>query len=147
MALRYITVDEITFAVPETVQGFLTDDTPGGEFLQNSTLEHFAYAAEQEFESYVTGRYSLPVAATDGTIPVMVKDAILSIVKYKLYARRNALSPSIESQYNATLDWLKAISTGKASIPTIDADGAVSSDGNTQILVSAETETSFSYFV
>ena len=147
MSLRYISIPEITFAVPETVQGFLTDDTPGGEFLQNDTLEHFAYAAEQEFESYVTGRYALPVAATDGTIPVMVKDAILAIVKYKLYARRNALSPSIESQYNATLDWLKAISTGKASIPTIDANGTISSDGNTEILVSTETHSAFSAFV
>jgi phage gp36-like protein len=147
MALRYITLIEIQNAIPNTVQGFLSDDSPQGEFADQSILEHFAYVAEQEFESYITARYDLPIKATDGTIPVSVKNAILAILKYHLYARRNALSPSIESQYTTTTAWLQAVRNGNADIPTIDASGTVSSTGNLIIGANDQNYSKFSDFV
>jgi phage gp36-like protein len=47
-------------------------------------------------------------------------------------ARRNALNPSVESEYQNAMSWLKDISTGKANIALPQLDGTFDTSNATK---------------
>ncbi len=127
--LRYISLQEFINEIPHQMQGLITDDNPNSSVAKNPILKQKALAAEAEFESYIVARYKIPVRATDGTVPEKVRQTIYTILKYHMYARRNALTDSINRQYNDTIKWLEMVANGKANIPHIDGDGTVETTG------------------
>lgn len=150
-SLRYITTEDLLQKVPQSRQGLLTNDgsslNPKSDILTDAILE-----AEGEFESWVAQRYDLPVQAADGTVPPNVKSKIVTLAKYHLYARRDAISKEIQEQYNAAVKWLRGVSNGSVTIPILDASDNVEDDGAIQITVSEksddnETKTQFGSFV
>lgn len=143
---RYITASDLVEKIPENVQALLTDDgttlSKDTEILNDAILE-----GEGEFESYVASKYDLPVKAEDGTVPPNVKSKIITLCKYALYQRRDAISKEIQVQYDSVIGWLKAVQAGKASIPILDTDGNVESDGELSIDVSDQSQSQFRSFV
>lgn len=121
---RYITISDLTNEMPAVVQGLLTDDTANSTTPVNVILEQKIVAAEQEVESYLAARYTLPIQASDGTIPDIVKQIIYTLTKYYLYARRNQIDAGIADQYANAIRWLNRVKSGELNVPLITADGA-----------------------
>ena len=122
MTLQYTSVSELSEVIPEAILGKITRDTAGTGPAVELILRERLKAAENTVDGYLGTRYRLPLIAADGTVPPEIKDACLIIAKYKLYARRNALTPGIENEYQNIMGWLKDVSTGKANIALIQAD-------------------------
>lgn len=145
---RYITVQEVEEEIPDTIQGLLTDDTAQGETINSSFIEQKISAAEQEFESYVSSRYALPVRADDNTVPGQVKQHIFIILKYYLYGRRQAIDQGLADQYGKTIRFLENVAAGKAGIALLDKDGEVEDEGDGPSIEVGGTERSqFNRFI
>lgn len=121
---RYITITDLKNEMPDVVQGLLTNDVANTTTKVDEIVEQKISAAEQEVESYLAGRYALPVTAPDGTIPEIVKQAIYTITKYYLYGRRNQIDAGISDQYAQIVKWLNRVKNGEIDVPLILADGA-----------------------
>ncbi len=144
MALRYITLAELVNEIPESLQGSMTDDAPNSETSVDSILMQFGESAEETVESYLSGRYIIPLQAPDGTSPNSIKKAIFVIVKYFLYGRRDQIDAGIQAQYDNVLRWFKDIGKGSANINLLLADGSVSTQGGAQVSVSPQANSQFS---
>lgn len=143
---RYIQPSDLIQKIPEKTQGLLTDD--GTSLSKDSDrLSEAILEAEGEFESYVAARYSLPVQAEDGTVPPKVKSTIITVAKYHLYSRRDAISKEIQVQYDAATSWLRAVSKGNASIPLLDSNDDVEDEGTAKVDVSTQSNSQFDTFV
>lgn len=147
MALRYITEAELINEIPESLQGSLTDDTPNSETKVSSIIVQQGESAEETIESYLGVVYTIPLTATDGTVPNSLKKAIFVLVKYYLYMRRDQVDGQMQAQYDTIMRWLKDISTGKAGLNLLRSDGSVQSQGGVQIIASEQVNSSFSSFV
>lgn len=143
---RYIQASDLIQKIPSKVQGLLTND---GTTLtaDSSRLKEAILEAEGDFESYVAERYDLPVKAADGTVPPNVESKIITLAKYHLYSRRDAISKEIQVQYDAAVRWLERVQAGKASIPLIDSNNEVEDEGAQQITVNEKTNSQFDTFV
>lgn len=136
ISLYYIAAEDITEVVPARIIAQITDDTSAGSGanVNHPIVLELLKASESTIDSYLSGRYALPVKASDGTVPPVIRDAVLSVAKYKLYARRNAVTPDIQAQYDGIISWLRAISSGKADMPLIEADGNFDTSRNLTLL-------------
>lgn len=121
---RYITISDLRDEMPDVVQGLLTNDTANTVTKVDEIIEQKIEAAEQEVESYLAARYALPVSAPDGTVPVIIKQAIYTITKYYLYGRRNQIDAGIADQYAQIVKWLNRVKSAELDVPLILADGA-----------------------
>ena len=132
LRLIYTKPTDIYEVLPRTIVTQITNDNPGkgseNDFIYTERLK----SAENTVDSYFSERYKLPLIAQDGTVPPEIKDAVLTIAKYKLMARRNALNPSVESEYQNAMSWLKDISTGKANIALPQIDGTFDTSNATK---------------
>lgn len=136
MALRYITLSELVNAIPEVVQGSTTDDVANSETRVDAIATQLAESAEEEVESYLSVRYTIPYEASDDTVPNSIKRAIFTITKYNMYARRDAIDAGIQTQYDNIVSWLRRVVSGDANIPLLDASGNVESQGGVTLDVS-----------
>lgn len=127
--LRYISKEDFIKAVPDEIRILISNDLQDGQDEYQYVVLDKALAAEGVFESYVSNAYPLPVLASDGSVPHIVQHSILSLFKYFLYERRNAVSEQIQKQYDNTIKWLVSVSSGKAFIPLVDSVGTVESTG------------------
>lgn len=136
ISLYYISAEDITEVVPARIIAQITDDvsTGGGVNVNHEIVLQLLKASESTVDSYLSARYKLPVTATDGTVPPVIRDAVLSIAKYKLYSRANAVTPDIQAQYDGIISWLRSISTGKADMPLIEADGTFDTSRDISLL-------------
>lgn len=145
--LRYIKPERFLDEIPKEIQGILTDDSYETSDPNKNILLQKALAAEAEFESYVAKRYCLPVRASDGTVPDEVVQVIYDILKYKLYARRNALDSSIISQYEKAVGWLMNVAKGKLDIPFINEQNEVEEVPTVKVVTGKGSESAFSRFL
>lgn len=147
MPLRYISLAELINEIPDDLQGTLTDDTPNQHQKVEAILTQMGESAEEHMESYLSMRYSIPLEATDGTIPNSLKKAVFVIVKYFLYGRRDQIDAGVQAQYDTTIKWLKEIARGNANVNLLLADGSVASQGGVAIDVSPQTNSQFARFI
>lgn len=147
MALRYITLNDLVNEMPLELQGSLTDDTPNSQSKVDAILTSQGEAAEQEVESYLSQRYTLPLQAPDGTVPATVKKAIYIITKYFLYGRRDSMDEAVYAQYKTTAAWLRDVANGNANVNLILADGSFAAQGGQKILTSDFKESQFDSFI
>lgn len=144
---RYISADEVKQEIPDTIQGLLTDDTASGDTTNSDFIEQKIMAAEQEFESYVSSRYSLPVRASDDTVPGQVKQHVFVILKYYLYGRRQAIDQGLADQYSKTIRFLENVAAGKVGIALLDSEGEVEDEGSGQIYIGGTENSKFDRFI
>jgi phage gp36-like protein len=124
--LHYVTLAEFESEVPMLVQALTTNDAQmSGGIREETYVENKLKASESMVDGYLGTRYTIPVKAEDGTVPEIVKQAVFTIAKYLLFARRNNLTPDIADQYTNTLTWLKDVSAGRADIAVFDADAVL----------------------
>lgn len=69
---------------------------------------------EAVVNSYIGSVYELPIPENEVT-PAL-KDAVLVLAKYKLFARRNYIDDSLQREYKATISWLEKIRKGEIEL-------------------------------
>lgn len=112
--MAYCTVKDIENNLSKSTLAQLTDDDSGT--AQSDVIINACVADAGSFiDSYLVTRYVTPVSP----VPEAVRAAAVSIAKYRLFIRREwALSDDIKYEYEEARNWLIAIASGKADIPT-----------------------------
>lgn len=136
--LRYITLAELKNQIPQKLQGMAVNDTPGDLSIdgseEQSILKKTALASEALLESYLSPRYNMPKIYMDGepdeTVSELIKDVIVTIVKYKLFKRRDALTPAVQEGFKDTMMWLKDVQAGRANIVQLNQNDEVFDQGS-----------------
>ncbi len=109
----YITINTLkTNFVPERILSELTNDSyiDGVTTVDESVLNGIiAATSEAEIDPYLTDRYSLPLS---GSHPVL-EDVCGKIVLYRLYARRNQVSKSVQAEYDHSIKVLTMLARGQ----------------------------------
>lgn len=89
----------------------LTDrDTPPLNVIDDTVLTRALQAADGEIDSYIGGRYSLPLAI----VPTILRDAAIDIARYRLHDR--GASDLVTDNYKGRIAWLRDVAAGKASL-------------------------------
>lgn len=139
MPLHYTTFTEFEQEVPLMVQGMASSDLPinGAPPVETVVIQKLT-AAESVVDGYLQVRYPIPLRAPDGTVPEIIKQAVHTIAKYYLYSRRNAVTPDILEQYNATMTFLKDVTRGLANIAVMNAQGQTDTSFDIEIITGEE---------
>ena len=129
--------DYYSLSLDDINYGELTDVMSTRELIQLST-DHVSKdradrdvllgaieAAESEFDSYISSRYTIPVRNAAGQIPREAKNKVKILFKFFLYSRRPNMPPDVGSGYNDVLDFLKSVSRGMATIPELEIENGV----------------------
>jgi phage gp36-like protein len=99
---------------------------PAGEPALSSAIEQ----AEAEATSYLLSRYRSALPSAPGGSPPILKAKVAAIAHRKLVAGGQP-SPSLETEYQQSLTWLRDVARGAASLdlptapPTDDASPGV----------------------
>ena len=120
--LRYTTYKKFESEVPTLIQAMATNDTQDFNVNGNFVIDKLS-SAESMVDGYLQTRYSVPVKSEDGTVPVIIVQAVHTIAKYYLYQRRNNVTADIQAQYENIIQWLKDVSTGKSNIAVANEEG------------------------
>lgn len=127
--LFYTTYQECEDYLPDRLLGALTDDSTGSYNPIESIITDAIESAEDEVNSYLAKRYTIPVKASNGNIPSRIKTLVFTVTKYLLYTRAGLLTPEIDSEYNNAISYLSRIARGDITMPALDDDG---SDANSE---------------
>lgn len=84
--------------------------------------------AEGVVNSYLSRRYSLPVATT-----ALLKRLVADIARFHLY--EDIASQEVRERYDDQLSFLKDIAAGRADLAGADAEGDVDAQGSGCVLV------------
>lgn len=122
LQLIYTHPTDISELVPDAILKKVTQDEINGG-TRPFVIQERLKASENVIESYLGTRYKLPLLASDGTVPPEIKDAVLVITKYKLYARRNAVNQSVQAEYDSVIEWLNRIAKGHIDLALPQLDG------------------------
>lgn len=97
-------------------------DRDGSGVIDDTVLAQAIGEASSEIDSYLRSRYPLPLLSTTNELARVAGD----MARYRLYDDR--MIDIVETRYKQAVDWLKAISSGRASLPTdiIDVDDTTS---------------------
>jgi phage gp36-like protein len=122
----YCTLDDIKKLIPEDSLLQLTDDENLGA-VDQARVEEAVAQADAEIDSYIGGRYGVPLS----TVPGVVKKMSVDIAIYNLYSRRVEEMPEVrKDRYRSAVDQLKLIAKGTVSLgvaelpPAADTGGA-----------------------
>ena len=107
--MAYATKQQMIDRFGETELAQLTDKK-GGQSIDDFVLGRALDDAKHEIDSYLTGRYDLPLAETPG---VLVRRAC-DIARYFLYEDR--ASETVRQRYDDAVSWLRKVSEGKADL-------------------------------
>lgn len=104
----------------------LCDDDGVGDFVVTPT-PNTAYTnllqainqADHTIDSYLSGRYALPLETT----PASIADASANLALCNLYGRRHEtdMPAGIEARRKSAMKWLADVQDGRANIPEIAA--------------------------
>lgn len=121
--MAYCTEDDLLNRVDEDTLSELTSDSGG---VDSDVVARAISAADEEIDSYLAVRYTLPFSAT----PERVRDLSVDIAVYNLYGRRDTDIPeNRKNRYRDAVAFLHRLAEGKAVLdvpdPSTDADGGV----------------------
>lgn len=89
----------------------LTDRAdPPDEAIDSAVLTRALDAADGEIDSYLSTRYSLPLAS----VPVILRDCAVDIARYRLHDR--GVPDQVAQNYKDRIAWLRDVAAGRASI-------------------------------
>lgn len=133
--MAYCTLEDMKKLVPEEDLVGLTDDEGLGPVNQVRVDEAIA-SADAEIDSYIGGRYRVPLSP----VPGVVKKMSVDIAVYNLYSRRVEETPGArKDRYQSAIRQLELIAKGTVSLgaaelpPAADTGGAETNkatDGN-----------------
>lgn len=97
------------FGSDELVQ--LTDraDPPTGT-IDATIVARALEAADGEIDSYLAGRYSLPLAS----VPAILRDCAADIARYRLHDR--GVPDRVKDAYKDRISWLRDVAAGRANL-------------------------------
>lgn len=121
--LYYTTVQELKLYLPNRLLGALTQDVEGNYLPENDIISSAIESAEDEVNSYLAKRYTIPVRTSGGIVPSRIKTLVYTITKYLLYTRAALLSAEISQEYDNAIVYLDRIATGRATMPALDTVG------------------------
>ncbi len=104
----FIEIEDITNYIPDDRLSELTSDVEG---VMTEVVDY----ANDIVEVSLRGRYKLPL----NEVPISIKDVAKSIVKYKLYELKDAVTEDILFQYNNAMKILNEFAVGKKLIKDI----------------------------
>jgi phage gp36-like protein len=113
--MRYLTLDDIKLAIPIKTLVALSNDDPRATDISLSVIERAVRASEEMIDANLRGRYNLPLA----TVPTVITDACIALVRHWLYARRpegSELPDAVVRTFNAAMKTLADIRDGKLTI-------------------------------
>jgi phage gp36-like protein len=111
--MGYCTQTDIANMIPEAVLIRLTDDDNAG-VIDTGRLAESIDTAGDEIDTYIGGRYALPVT---GTVPPILTKLCADIAIYNLYSRIKESIPELRAErYKAAVRLLEKISKGEISI-------------------------------
>jgi len=107
---------------------FLTDTGSTG-VPDEDVLTEVIGNAEGLIDSYAAKRYAVPLdVSSDTVLAGMLKSATLDIAVYKLLKRGDLVPQVKRDDYEATLEWLKDLSAGRAVMPAAATPASTSSN-------------------
>ncbi len=89
----------------------LTDDD-GNDLPDSGVIEQAIADADAEIDSYLAGRYTVPVSP----VPAVIRKLSVDIAIWNLYSRRTVTDENRKERYKAAIDLLKLVSEGKAAL-------------------------------
>lgn len=114
--MSYCSLEDLKKAKPEIELVFFTDDENTGE-LDEDIIDEKISESDTRIDSYVGGRYSLPVEV----IPKILKDIAVDLTIYFLWKRKNNDAPEVVVKaYDDAMKQLENIRQGKLFIPELD---------------------------
>ena len=124
--LRYVSVEDFNKVLTPQQQAQLTDDDPvtAPANRDAATVEYYLAMAESFAESYVAGRYGVPLEPA----PEAFRFAVLVIAKYRLFLRRGMVKKDVEEDYLRTLTWLQQIKNETVDLPLAPEDNTEAAD-------------------
>ena len=87
--------------------------------------------ADATIDSYLGRRYTLPVAAPDGSTPSVVRTRAVNLAVYFLKLGRDSVTDDVRGQHEEDVQWLQAASAGRASLAKAAPRPASSGGGRT----------------
>lgn len=105
---------------------------PDGSGVDDAIATAEIQTASAVIDSYLSGRYPLPLSVTPAILPGVCAD----LVRYALY--RNVVPELVKERYLSAMRWLRDVADGKASLglalnqetPATDAAIEIKSGGN-----------------
>lgn len=119
----YSSLDMLRGLIGEEILLQLCDDDGVGAFVadpENTAYANLVQAIDQAdhlIDSYLSGRYGLPLETT----PVSIADASANLALCNLYTRRHEMEmpTGIDKRRKQVIDWLLAVQRGDANIPEL----------------------------
>jgi phage gp36-like protein len=115
MANPYCNPTQFALYLDARVGGQLSRDD-GNRLANAATQQELLDAAAGELESYLTGRYALPLA----TIPPVLRRWVAALAIRMLYGRRSNLPGGVKSDVDQFDRWATMLIEGKVGLPGID---------------------------
>ena len=107
--MAYATKQDLQKRLTDVKLVQLTDFAHSGA-MDEARITAALHAAGSLIDSYVAGRYTLPLTVSD-----QVKDLSVDLAIYKLHAGRQFIPDTVKEDYNRALALLKDVSAGRAS--------------------------------
>lgn len=116
--MDYCTIADIQAIAPAQDLIDLTDDAGTGQ-MQTSVVQAYIDDAGEIIDSYIRGRYVLPLSP----VPLLLKKIARDIALHDLYSRRIRINPpeAITAAHKQALAWLQMIQAGKLILGTDDS--------------------------
>lgn len=87
-------------------------DRDGDGELDTDAVDLALESASSEIDSYISVRYTTPLAAP----PPIIKQYCVDIALYRLASSSTRVTEEMRQRYEDAIDWLKAVSKGDAAI-------------------------------
>ena len=110
----YATVADLIEAYGEAEVVALTDRTGTGQVVESVATAALARAGD-EADSYLAGRYAVPVAPVPPVLAAMVCD----IARYRLTGGEAQEADPITERYRLAVKWLERVASGAADLPGV----------------------------
>ena len=112
--MAYCTLPDVVQRFPQQSVIELTDDDLTGEVVY-SVFDSAASDAAELMDSYLRGRYALPLATP---FPPLIIQVAVDLTIYRLYSRRfdQAMPEEISKRYDRALKTLREIQSGTARL-------------------------------
>lgn len=144
--MSYITNGMIELRVGAAAYAQLADDDGDG-VADAAVVDEIRLAAEGEVNSYLAGRYAVPVdLAAFPELSGLVVSAVLDVAEYRLRLRRPPVPVETLRRRAEAVDWLTNLATGVLTLPveglpTTTARGMVAqATGNARVLTHDELD-------
>lgn len=132
--MGYCTTDELNTVIPSDILVRLTDDASLGE-VDEEKLSAAVDEAAGEIDSYLAGRYELPLSTTPAILSKFNKD----IAVYNLYGRyKSSIPDTWKNRYDTAVRFLTKVAEGRITLgiqPSPDPAGAGNYESGAKVTV------------